>query len=277
MSRNPSARPYDGPIRAVIADLAGTTVDFGSCAPAGVFVELFRRRGFAISLSEARGPMGIHKRDHIRALISLPHVWEEWRHRYGRNWTDEDIHSLYQEFIPLQLDVLPRFSELVPGTVATARYLESRGVPLAVTTGYNRAMLEVVLSSCQESGFTPAVSVCADDVPRGRPAPWMIFRAMELLGAFPPDAVVCIGDTLADVESGRNAGVWTVGVTSTGNLVGMTREEFERLDAAEATALCDCARAALEKAGCHYAVRGIGDLPAVLEEIEKRVASHEQP
>jgi phosphonoacetaldehyde hydrolase len=277
LSRNPSSRPYDGPVRAVVADLAGTTVDYGSCAPAAAFVELFRRRGIAISLVEARGPMGIHKKDHIRALASLPRVSQEWRFRYGKGWTEQDIDSLYREFIPLQLDVLPHFNELVPGTLEAASRLAARGVPLAVTTGYNRAMLDVVLAGCRKRGFSPAAAVCADDVPQGRPAPWMIFRAMEMLGAFPPDGVVCIGDTLSDVQAGRNAGVWTIGVAATGNLVGMTGKTFDRLDSAEASARCHTARTALKEAGCHYVVYGIADLPAVLGEIEERLASGEQP
>ena len=59
-------------IRLVVADLAGTTIDFGSSAPAGVFVDLFARHGVAITGAEARGPMGTAKRDHIAAVAALP-------------------------------------------------------------------------------------------------------------------------------------------------------------------------------------------------------------
>jgi phosphonoacetaldehyde hydrolase len=277
MRRSASLRKFSGPVRAVVADLAGTTVDFGSCAPAGAFMELFRRRGIALSPEEVRGPMGTHEMDHIRALASLPRVASEWRELHAGDWAEADIESLYREFIPLQLEVLPRFNVLVPGTLEAIGYLAGRGIPVAVTTGYNRKMLEIVHAGCRAGGFEPAAAVCGDDVPRGRPAPWMIFRAMELLGAFPPEAVISIGDTLADAEAGRNAGTWTVGVVRTGNLVGLHREELERLDAREAEARCARAREALEKAGCHYTVDGIGDLPRVVEEIGTRLASGEVP
>jgi len=65
-------------------------------------------------------------------------------------------------------------------------------------------MLEIVLAGGAKQGFKPDFGCCAEDVPQGRPAPWMIFRSMEALGVFPPAAVLNIGDTLPDVESGHN-------------------------------------------------------------------------
>ena len=61
-------RSYRGSLKAIIFDWAGTTVDYGSQAPAMVFVEVFEREGFSISLAEARVPMGMDKKDHIRAI-----------------------------------------------------------------------------------------------------------------------------------------------------------------------------------------------------------------
>ena len=64
----------DPKIAAVILDWAGTAVDHGSLAPVGVFVELFAREGVAVTLEQARGPMGVHKREHIRQVARLPEV-----------------------------------------------------------------------------------------------------------------------------------------------------------------------------------------------------------
>jgi len=68
--------------------------------------------------------------------------------------------------------------------------------------------------------------VCADEVPAGRPEPWMLLRAMEEMRVFPPSCVVKVGDTEADIAEGLNAGAWTVGVTRTGNYVGLDREQM---------------------------------------------------
>ena len=62
------ARRYRGPLKAVILDWAGTTLDYGCHAPAVVFTEVFKRRGVDISMEEAREPMGAHKQ--VRSLIA---------------------------------------------------------------------------------------------------------------------------------------------------------------------------------------------------------------
>ena len=59
-------RNYCGQIKLVVADMAGTIVDYGSCAPAGVFVELFKRHKIDVTYQQAREPMGLQKRDHIK-------------------------------------------------------------------------------------------------------------------------------------------------------------------------------------------------------------------
>ena len=116
-------------IRLVAFDLAGTTIDFGSRAPAGVFVELFARHGVTVSEAEARGPMGTAKRDHIAALAALPRVAEAWRKAHaGRSAGTAEIDELYAEFIPLQLKSLPAFGDLIPGTVEAAQALRAAGM-----------------------------------------------------------------------------------------------------------------------------------------------------
>ena len=72
-------------IQLVVTDLAGTTVDYGSRAPAGAFVELFRRHGIEITDAEARDPMGLQKRDHIAAITRMPRVAEAWLRDHAEN------------------------------------------------------------------------------------------------------------------------------------------------------------------------------------------------
>jgi phosphonoacetaldehyde hydrolase len=123
------------PIRLVVADLAGTTIDFGSCAPAGVFVDLFARHGIPITVAEARGPMGTAKRDHIAALAALPRVAVAWATVHGRPFAESDLDELYAEFIPLQLESLPRFDALIPGTLEAVAALRQAGLAVAEQLG----------------------------------------------------------------------------------------------------------------------------------------------
>src|SRR5664280_3190311 len=78
-------------LRAVILDWAGTTQDCGSLAPVGAFVEAFARFGVAITVAQARGPMGIYKMDHIRAIAAYPEVAALWLRVHGSVCGEDDI------------------------------------------------------------------------------------------------------------------------------------------------------------------------------------------
>ena len=98
-------------VRAVIFDLSGTVIDFGSRGPVVAFVELFRRHGVAVSEQEARVPMGSHKRDHIRAMLFDASIAERWAEANGSAPDEALLDLLYAEFTPLQVEVLERCRE----------------------------------------------------------------------------------------------------------------------------------------------------------------------
>ena len=192
-------------IRLVVFDWAGTTIDFGSCAPAGAFVATFAARGVEVTLAEARGPMGLHKKDHLRAMLRTEAVGAKWREAVGRDWTETDVEELYRDVTPRQVEAAEQHSELISGVPVLVSLLRAAGLKIAATTGYFRAAADVVLAATKCQGYEPDFAICADDVPAGRPAPWMIFRCMEALGVYPPAAVLKVGDTVVDIEDGRNA------------------------------------------------------------------------
>jgi phosphonoacetaldehyde hydrolase len=261
----------------VILDMAGTIVDYGSCAPAGVFIELFRRHGIPITTAQARAPMGAHKRDHIAAIAAMPEVADAWRAANGRDAADSDIKAMYRELIPLQLAALPAYSALIPGTLEAVADFRRRGLGVATTTGYNREMTDVVLQEMARQGFEPDAAVCVDDVPAGRPEPWMALEAAKHLRSYPPAACVKVGDTVPDVLEGLNAGMWTVALTRTGNELGLTQAESEALPRGELRARLERATTRLRSAGAHFVVESIADLPPVLDEISRRLASADKP
>ena len=107
--------------------------------------------------------------------------------------------------------------------------MRARGLKIAASTGYFRAAARAVVEAARSQGYVPDFAIGADDVPAGRPAPWMIFRCMEALDVFPPSSVVKVGDTSVDVEDGRNAGCWSVGVIDSSSEMGLPADVFAAL------------------------------------------------
>src|ERR1700733_14460769 len=85
---------YSGPVKAVILDWAGTTVDHGSLAPVRVLQQVFAKRGVPISENEARRDMGVLKIDHIRKILFGENVSARWREVVEHERTEADVESL---------------------------------------------------------------------------------------------------------------------------------------------------------------------------------------
>jgi phosphonoacetaldehyde hydrolase len=264
-------------VRLVIFDWAGTTIDHGSRAPLAPFVRAFASQGVDISPDEARAPMGLPKKDHIRALLQVPAIRRRWRERHGRDPDEKDAEELYRRFIPLQMGVLDNFDRLVPGLLDLVESLRKRGVSIGATTGYFREAAEHVYRSAARQGYTPDRSLCADDVPQGRPAPWMVFRIMEELAVYPPSAVVKVGDTVPDIGEGHAAGAWTVGVLRSSSEVGCTEEEWDALAPPERSRRVSACREELLAAGAHAVVETLAELQSVLDEFNARLQRGEKP
>jgi phosphonoacetaldehyde hydrolase len=268
---------YVGPLRAVVLDWAGTTVDYGCMAPVATFRQAFADSGVPITVAEARAPMGMPKWDHIQAIMRTEAVAARWQAVYGERPGTEDVDTLYQRFLPLQVQTVAQHSDLVPGALETVAGLRARGLAIASTTGYPRQVMDVVTRVAKEQGYEPDVTICAGDTPAGRPGPFMALQALITLSISPVESVVKIGDTAVDIEEGLNGGMWAVGVAVTGNEVGLTAAEYGALPGEEQRRLSQAATERLFAAGAHYVVDSISDVMPVLDGIEARLAAGEKP
>jgi phosphonoacetaldehyde hydrolase len=264
-------------IKLVVFDWAGTTIDFGCVAPAGAFVAAFAARGVAITLAEARGPMGRAKKDHIREILRTRGVGIRWRAAVGRHWTDADVEELYRDATPRQVEAAKLYSTLIPGVTDCIALLRERGIKIAATTGYFREAAAVVLEAAARQGYVPDFNTCADDVPAGRPAPWMIFRCMEALDVYPPSAVVKVGDTVIDIEDGRNAGCWSVGVIDSSNEMGLSADEFAALSVPERRSRRAAVSARYIEAGAYGILDTLAELPGLIDDINAQLALGARP
>lgn len=270
-------KTYQGPLKAVILDWAGTTMDYGCYAPAVVFIEVYKRQGVDITMPEARQPMGAHKKVHIRKISQIPAVAQKWQDVHSRPCTEDDVEKMFAEFIPLQLACLADYADLIPGTIEAVQKFRSRGLKIGSTTGYMREMMDLLLEEAKKRGYEPDSTVCAADVPAGRPEPWMCFRNAESLGVYPTEAIVKIGDTLPDIYEGLNAGMWTIGLAKTGNELGLNEKEIEALPADELERRLQTAYTRMNEAGAHYVVDGIWDCDKILDDINARLERGEKP
>ncbi len=249
-------------------DWAGTTVDHGSLAPVIALQALFKQRGILLTAEQARQDMGLLKSDHIRAILALPAMQSQWRELTGHLPSEEDADSLFLDFGPLQMNCIAQHSQLIDGTVETVQRWQQRGLRIGTTTGYTRSMLDPVMQQAFESGYKPDATVCPDEVSGGRPAPWMLMRNAELLKVYPPSACVKIGDTPSDIQEGLNAGMWTIGLTRTGNMIGLSAESWEALPPSQKSDRLAKAAQDLLRAGAHFVAEDLAACNPLLQQIE---------
>lgn len=216
-------------VHAFILDWAGTTLDFGCHAPVVVFRKAFAELGVEVTDDEVRGPMGIAKWDHLKAMLTTASVAARFLEKYKRAGTDADVDAMYERFLPLQVEEVENHARLVPGLLTVVRFLEARRIPIGSTTGYPKVVMDRLLPLAHAQGYAPLCALDATDVRFGRPKPWLIFRAMEMLDVCPARNVVVVDDTPVGVRAGVAAGAFTVGVVDSSNAMGMTVEALEHV------------------------------------------------
>ena len=251
-------------VKAVVFDWAGTMVDFGSFAPMKSFVAAFEAFGVSVTLEEARGPMGLPKRDHIRTMIHQPRIAQLWHQRHGAAPTDTDIDAILAHFEPVNAKVAAAHADLIPGALDMLAALDQRGIKVGSTTGYTRLIMQSVLPVAAAQGYAPLNCVCSDDLLIGRPGPLGMYQSMVDLGVFPVSAVVKVDDTAPGIAEGVAAGCPTVGIALSGNHVGLTVEELAAASEADIAEHRASATKMLKDAGADYVIDTVADLPKLL-------------
>jgi phosphonoacetaldehyde hydrolase len=217
------------------------------------------------------------KRDHLRVMLEMPEVAHRWRQVHGRAATPSDIDRLYTQFLPLQKEILATNSQLIPGCVEAIEECRSRGIAIGSSTGYTQELMDVIIPLVRAQGYRPDAIVCASDVSPGRPAPWMCFENARRLGVYPMQAIVKVDDTIVGIEAGLNAGMWTVGIARSGNLVGLSEDELNQLAPKDQALRVEAATALLYRGGAHFVADTIAELPQALRRIEDEMRYGRRP
>lgn len=224
-------------------DWASTAVDYGCFAPVAAFIESFNVIGTPVTAAETRAHMGLTKVEEIRALFNIDRVRNEFQEKYGRPYAEEDILARYADFQRVLFASLEDYTTPIPGVVETISGLRVQGIKIGSTTGYTRAMMDVVLPAAAARGYVVDNCVTSDGLPTGRPAPYMIYKNMTELA------------------------VPSVGVVPGSNELGLTLDEVNALPATELELRKQDVRNRMLAAGAHYTVDSIEELPAVIDNI----------
>lgn len=195
-------------------DMAGTTIDDGGAVYVALndaVVEDPVNAGGSIRPEDLQTWMGTEKRAAIRALTEIVSGVRPDEAAVDRMFLRfrQQLTKAYHDRPPAPID----------GVLTAFAALRERGIRIALTTGFSRDIVGPLLESLDwtvggDTGTVDAV-VCGDEVLSGRPAPYLIFRAMERTGVDSVERVVVAGDTVADLQAGINAGVrGVVGVAS---------------------------------------------------------------
>lgn len=254
-------------IEAVIFDWAGTTIDYGCFAPVQAFMEVFRQYGIDVTMDEVRTPMGMLKRDHIKTMLAMPRIHDLWVETYGKSPEEADIDALYSIYEEKQMSILDRFADIKPGVLETVAALREMGIKIGSTTGFTDEMMAVVVPKAAENGYAPDAWFTPNAVGNaGRPYPYMIYRNMEVLGVHSADQVVKVGDTISDIKEGKNAGVFTIGVVEGSSEMGVTKEEYDAMDAQEKAERTEKVKQSFLNAGADAVIMNMGELLDVLKQ-----------
>lgn len=264
-----NGRIYRGPIQAVILDWGGTIVDHGCCGAVESMRRALREAGVEATEGDLRRKMGFAKLEQLRGVFESDRVREEWTAQHGEAFEEADLLHLRERYTAFELETAER--NLLPGVMPLHEFLRQLGVLIATSTSQSRPVLQQMLRLTCSQGFHPAASVCPDDTGTGRPSPYMCYLLATQLRLHPLGACVKVGDTVADVEEGRSAGMWTIGVAETGNELGLDLSALASLPANERNLRVANARTRLKAAGAHFVVDTLPDCLPVLERIQQQL------
>ena len=184
-----SSTPADD-LELVVFDLGGTTIEDDGHVPTA-FEEALGSHGVAVTRAEIARWRGASKREILRRVV-------------GDEAAAEQVYGAFQDRL---IDLFRNHGvRPIVGIEQAWSRLRDAGLRIALTTGFDRRITDEILASLQPAPVFDAV-VCGDDVAMGRPAPYMIFRAMEQAGVPSVHRVANVGDTINDLRAGHAAGV----------------------------------------------------------------------
>ncbi len=188
-----------GPIQLVVFDLAGTTIADDGGVVLNSLVETVHIHDLPGTPDELNALMGMNKREVFGMLAAR-------RYPAGSATAEHVAEEALATFVTHISTAYERHLAPMPGAEEVFIFLRARGIKIAIDTGFDAAVGGLIMRRLDWPGRMIDLAVFSSDVLRGRPAPYMIFHAMEHLDVHDVHQVMKIGDTPSDLEEGFNAG-----------------------------------------------------------------------
>jgi phosphonatase-like hydrolase len=187
-----------GPIQLVVFDLAGTTIEDDG-AVLRCLVETAQAYDLPGTPDELNALMGMNKREVFGLLAAQLHPDNPAQ-------AERLADAALETFIGKMKAAYDDHLAPMPGAEDTFAFLRARGIKVATDTGFDATIGGLIMERLNWPGRLIDLAVFSSDVPRGRPAPYMIFHAMQRLDVLDVRQVMKLGDSPADLEEGANAG-----------------------------------------------------------------------
>ena len=196
-------------IELVVFDMAGTTIaDNGEIAAA--FQTALKHFGYDVPIDAIKTVMGYKKTKAIKMMLNL----------YGPSASIseellEEIHTVFLNKMAAhycdvnEIEILPYATEIF-------LFLKSKGIKVALDTGFTKQIADIIIDKLGwlKNNLIDSM-VCSDEVPKGRPYPYMIEKIMQQVGVTDSQKVIKVGDTEVDVNEGLNANCfYSIGITT---------------------------------------------------------------
>ncbi len=264
-------------IKAIILDWAGTSVDYGSLAPTKAFTNVFGNFGIDVSQDIIRKYMGLHKKTHTENILREPIISELWEKTYGRFPNQLDVDMIFDNLGPAMDKSVQEFSDPIDGVIDFMEIMQKEGVKFGSTTGYVRSMMNILIPAAESKGLVFDSVVTPDEVKFGRPHPYMIYKNAINLETYPLWQMVKIGDTIADIEEGLNAGMWVIGLTKSGNEMGLSKKELLNTDSTIIEEKESIITSKFLEKGAHYTAGSVSECYEIIEDINYRIKINDLP
>ncbi|WP_268121867.1 HAD hydrolase-like protein [Roseivirga pacifica] len=224
-------------VKMVVFDMAGTTVDEQKTVYMCVR-EALAEFGFDYTLDEVVNRIGgMNKREGIALLMKAqePQI------------NDDAVQVVFESFKKNVEQAYQKGDNLkeMEGASELFEYLKANNIKVVLDTGYYRTTADILIGKMgwADKGLVD-FSVTSDEVEAGRPAPFMIEKAMAEFGIDSPEEVAKVGDTRSDIEEGKN--------TKCRFIVGISSEQYGKQD--------------LMEMGATHAIDQLSELKAILNQ-----------